>query len=109
MLRKARRLHPDAADVRRVDAEIAFTEAKVLIAEGRPDRFLLTRAVELDPDHGDAKQLLATFDKAAVKQDDVAPRYGLAGAIAGGTVLLLGIAGFFMLKKKQPADVPRKA
>lgn len=109
MLRKARRLHPDVGEVRRVDAEIAFTEAKILIAEGRPDRFLLTRAVELDPDHAEARRLLATFETAAVKDDDrVVPRYGLAGAIAGGAALLLGIAGFFMLKKKKPGAGPEK-
>jgi len=109
-LRKSRRLDPEASDISRVDAEIAYTEAKVLIAEGRPDRFLLERAVDLDPNHTDAKQLLVTFDKAAVKEEAVAPRYGIAGAIAGITVLLLGIVGFFTLRKKNPGpgSTPRR-
>lgn len=114
MLRKARRLDPTASDVAKLDAEIAYTEAKALIAEGRPDRFLVERAVELDPDHADARALLASFDQRAV-EDPTAPaaatkpRYGLAGAVAGGTVFLMAlVAALLFRKKKEPPSPPAR-
>lgn len=107
MLRKARRLDPMSKSGSTVDAEIAFTEAKILIAEGRPDRFLVERAHELDPSHAEAKSLLDTFEAQAVKPDPPVPRYGLAGAVAGGTVLLAGIVAFFWRRK--PKAQPPKA
>ncbi|NUP09980.1 MAG: hypothetical protein HOW73_28360 [Polyangiaceae bacterium] len=108
MLRKARRLDPDPKNTA-IDAEIAFTEAKILIAEGRPDRFLVDRAVKLDPTHADAKALLDGFEEQAVQPDKPVPRYGLAGGIAGGTVLLAGIAAFFLFRKKPAPKATAKA
>ncbi len=111
MLRKARRLDPSAADLKRLDAEIAYTEGKALIAEGRPDRFLIERAVDLDPDHAEARTLLASFDERAV-EDPAAPsapkpRYGIAGAVAGATVLIMAIvAALLFRRKKQPPAPP---
>jgi cytochrome c-type biogenesis protein CcmH/NrfG len=70
MLRKARRLDPESKDAAKLDADIAYVEAKLLIADGRPDRYLLERAVELDPDHAEARSLLAGFEeKALVKRE----------------------------------------
>lgn len=109
MLRKARRLDPQSESVTRIDAEIAFTEAKVLIAEGRPDRFLLKRATDLDPTHEEAKALLASFEKAAVPPPAEPPmRYGPAGAIAGGALVLAALAAFFLRKKTPPPASPPK-
>ncbi len=57
MLRKARLLDPRAPDATKLDAQIAFLEARLMAASGRPDRFLLDRALELDPSHDEAKAL----------------------------------------------------
>ncbi len=117
MLRKARRLAPESADARakvdidvdKVDAEIAFTEAKVLIKEGRPERYLLTRATELDPSHVEAKELLASFEeKASPKPQAAVPRYTLAGGIGAGALLLIGFVAFFRRKKSSPNASPQK-
>lgn len=103
MLRKAKRLDPKGADVTRIEAEIAFSEAKVLIEEGRPDRFLVQRAVELDPTHSEAKALLDGFEEQALKEPaPPPPRYGLAGAIAGATVALMGLVAFLLLRRPPP-------
>jgi len=108
MLRKARRLAPESPDANRVDAEIAFTEAKVLIKEGRPERYLLTRATELDPTHAEAKELLASFEeKASPKPQTAVPRYTLAGGVGAAALLLIGFVAFF--RRKKPAPAPEKA
>ncbi|MBK6517374.1 MAG: hypothetical protein IPG04_25495 [Polyangiaceae bacterium] len=107
MLRKAKRLDPQGAEVSRIDAEIAYSEAKVLIEEGRPDRFLVKRAVELDPDHIEAKALLDSFEEQALGEPaPPPPRYGLAGAIAGGTVALMGLVALFLLRRPAPKRRP---
>ncbi|MBL8740202.1 MAG: HEAT repeat domain-containing protein, partial [Myxococcales bacterium] len=103
MLRKARRLSPAAGDANKIEAEIAFTEAKVLIKEGRPERYLLTRATELDPTHVEAKELLASFEeKATPKPQAAVPRYTLAGGIGAAALLLIGFVAFFRRKKGGP-------
>lgn len=101
MLRKARRLDPTAENLGKLDAEIAYTESKILIADGRPDRLLLERATKLDPEHKDAAALLASFEQAAVPPPPAPPKpkYGLAGGIAGGTLALLGVVAFFWRRK----------
>lgn len=91
MLRKARRLDPDSPSAPKIDAEIAFTEAKALLAEGRPDRSLVERAVELDPEHAGARQLLAGFEQQAVKEQPTWPRKAVAGGIAGGAAALIAL------------------
>lgn len=103
MLRKAQRLDPGGKDEKRIESLIALTEAKLLIQDRRPDRFLLERAIELDPSNQEAKDLLASFEAKAVeqKQGDK-KRFITAGAIFGGMlvgVLLVGFVG----RKKKPA------
>jgi tetratricopeptide (TPR) repeat protein len=115
MLRKARRLEPatpaaDSADpaVARIDAEIAFTEAKLLIAEGRPDRFLVARALELDPSHAGAKELAASFDeRAVVVVDKPWKRYWAAGGVGALTLALLAFAALF--RRSKPGSPPAPA
>ncbi len=107
LLRKARRLRTD--DARSIDAEIAFTEAKVLLADGRPDRFLLARAVELDPDHAEAKLLLESFEREAVKRSEaVEPKrpYVLLGGIAAATILLAGLIALIPWRRKKAPPAP---
>ncbi len=110
MLRKARRLQPAspsgdgaATDPARIDAEIAFTEAKLLIAEGRPDRFLVARALELDPTHSGAKELAASFDeRAVVVVEKPWRRYWAAGGVGALTLALLAFAALFRRSKPEP-------
>jgi hypothetical protein len=102
-LRKARRLLGQQP-APTIDAEIAFTEAKMLLAEGRPDRFLLKRAVELDPNHNEAAALLASFDQEAAREaQSVQPKppYVLAGAIAAVAALLAGVIALLPWGRKQ--------
>ncbi|MFO0547896.1 MAG: hypothetical protein U0271_05885 [Polyangiaceae bacterium] len=113
LLRKARRLAGDEA-APRIDAEIAYSEAKVLIDEGRPDRVLLKRAIELDPTHNDAKALLESLDRQtpATPADSAAaaqPHYGRAGAIAAAMVLVVGLAlALFHKRSPTPPAPPRR-
>jgi hypothetical protein len=91
MLRKARRLDPESKDGPKLDADIAYVEAKLLIADGRPDRYLLERAVELDPEHAEARSLLAGFEEKALVQREASKKGLAAAAVAGATVLMLAI------------------
>jgi tetratricopeptide (TPR) repeat protein len=105
LLRKARRLAPDAAGGvpfgRELDAEIAFTEAKILLAAGKPDRFLIERALELDPSHAGAKELRASFETQAVAERPRWPRFAAAGAAALATLAL--VAAVLLLFRGKPA------
>lgn len=109
MLRKAQRLDPTGAAAKTIEAEIAFSEAKALMAEGKPDRFLLQRAVELDPTHKEAAELLAGFEQKAAEtaqQDKPVPRYALSGAILGISIAIAGVIAFFRLKKPKVEPPP---
>ncbi len=108
MLRKARRLSPEGDGTNKIEAEIAFTEAKILIAEGRPERYLLERAFELDPAHVEAKALLDDFERKAVADAPPPPsrKFTTAGIIAAVTTLLTGLALF--LRKKSPPGPPSR-
>lgn len=103
MLRKAQRLDPGGADDKKIESLIALTEAKLLIHDRRPDRFLLERAVELDPTNQEAKDLLASFETKAIeqKQSDK-KRFITAGAIFGGMIVGVLLVGFVGRKKKKP-------
>lgn len=109
LLRKALRLDPTGAGAKPIEAEIAFSEAKALIAEGKPDRYLLARAVELDPTHQEAAQLLANFDQRALESappPPPAPRWALSGGILAAAIALSGLVAFFRMKKPAPPAPP---
>ena len=80
LIGKALRLDPDHESHDKTEAEIAFTEAKKLEAEGRPDAFLLRRALELDPGHQGAKEALAGFEQRVI----LPPTSNVRWAAAGG-------------------------
>lgn len=106
-LRKARRLVNKPAPT--VDAEIAYTEAKMLLDEGRPDRFLLKRALELDPDHAEARALMVSFEEEAVRQAaQIEPKrpYGLVGGIAAGALALAALVALLPRRRPRPSAVP---
>jgi tetratricopeptide (TPR) repeat protein len=105
-LRKARRLVSKPSP--RVDAEIAYTEAKMLLDEGRPDRFLLKRALELDPEHAEAQALMASFESEATRRaaavEPTRP-YTLAGGIAAGALALAAVVAL-LPRRKRRSPVP---
>jgi hypothetical protein len=102
-LRKALRLGPAEVDKRRIQARIAVLEARQLIAKGTPDRFLLDRALELDPDNAEAKELLASLDEKREARQVEQKRY--FGAIVA--VLVALCAAILLQWRRSPA--PPKA
>lgn len=93
MLRKALRLDPKGEGAKKLEAEIAYLEGVILIEKGSADRFLLNRAIELDPGHDRAKRVLASLEEKVVERKSNLNRYiaaagvGLAALIA---MILLG-------------------
>jgi tetratricopeptide (TPR) repeat protein len=107
LLRKAQRLDPGGADDKKIEGQIAYVEARLLMRQGRPDRFLLERAIELDPSNKDARDALATFEEKAVEQKKTnLNRFVAAGAVFVGMVALaLGI-GLWGRKRTPPNEPP---
>jgi len=103
LLRKAQRLDPDGKDANRIGSQIALTEAQLLIRDHRPDRFLLERAVELDPDNLEAKDLLASFQERAVEQkSNDKRRFAAAAAIFAAMLAGVGAIGLLGRRKRPP-------
>jgi tetratricopeptide (TPR) repeat protein len=99
-LRKALRLGPSDAEAKKIRARIALLEAKQLIAKGTPDRFLLQRAIELDPDDGEAQKLLDSL-KHEAEERQVEQKKKVGGILA----LVLGIAvAILVLRRRDPDD-----
>ncbi len=99
-LRKARRLEPSDADKKTIEARIALVEAKQLIEKGTPDRFLLQRAIELDPENSEAKDLLASLQEKS-EERQVKRKKKVGGIIA----ILLGLAAaILVLRRRDPDD-----
>lgn len=100
LLRKAVRLGPAEGTKKRIEARIALLEAKQLVEAGTPDRFLLERAVELDPDDGEAKTLLASLEQEA-EERQAEQKKNFTGIIA----LVLGLAvAILVLRRRDPDD-----
>lgn len=99
LFRKALRLDPQNKEKGALESLIALTEAKLLIADGRPDRFLLERAVELDASNTEARDLMKQFDEKVVAERPAWPRYAVAGGIFAGMLALLGLISWFFRKK----------
>jgi len=102
MLRKALRLQAEGADVRLVEADIAYLEARVLMKRGIPDRFLLERALELNPDHARARDALASFEVRVAQRKESYRRY----FYAGGVFLLALIALIFLARRRSEPRRP---
>jgi len=110
LLRKALRLEPESAQRTVVEAEIAFSEAKLLEAQGRPDVFLLRRAVELDPSHAAAREALATFETRVVEPPADRLRLAVAGSIGAFAILVAGAIALTGRRRKltPPAEKTTK-
>lgn len=102
LARKALRLDPKGAGARALQADVAWLEAMVSRKDGVPDRFLLERALELEPAHAGAKQALAALDeKAPVVEPPVRRqrRFLAAGGVGAGALALM--AGIWWLGRRR--------
>jgi tetratricopeptide (TPR) repeat protein len=103
VLRKALRLDPKGDGAKKIEAEIAYLEGVALIEKGTPDKFPLTKAIEIDPTHERAKRALAELE-----QERVAPkksfvrRYLAAGGV--GFAALLAMIVLVRIKPKKRAE-----
>ncbi len=103
-LRRAERLGK-GSDVEKAAQSLRLTlEAESLADAGIADRTLLTRALEVNPNNGRAKDELSRFEHGEIKADD-SSRYYAAGAI--GLVALGGIA--FVLTRKGAPEPMRES
>ncbi len=91
-LRKALRLAPDGPDKPKIESRLALLEGQALMERGTPDRFILRRAVELDPDNVEARELLASLDETADTRQTKSKRT-LAAIVVG----LIGLAAILLL------------
>jgi tetratricopeptide (TPR) repeat protein len=104
MLRKALRLDPKGPSARPLEADIAYLEGMVLIARGTPDKFILERALELDPTHDRARAALASLEDKAIDRQSNLRRYSAAATI--GVIALLGIALLARRRRSSPSPAP---
>lgn len=103
-LRKAARLDPEAPDRGRVDSRIATLEGKWLAEKGTPDTFVLRRALELDPDNTEARDLLKALEERTVKVERATKRY-----VAVGGIGLVAILAMIWLARRRDAPTPPAA
>jgi HEAT repeat protein len=108
-LRKALRLRPEHPDNPKIESRIAYLEALDLIDAGTPDRFLIERAIELDPTNEDARALLGSLEERAVKKQSRTQRYVGAAAIALVAVVGMVVVALWPRRRKRPsASTPTK-
>jgi tetratricopeptide (TPR) repeat protein len=88
-LRKALRLRPQHADNAHVESRLYTLEAEMLAEAGTPDRFILQRALELDPGNEQARGALAALEAGAVERQGRSGR--LLGALGVGLAALVAL------------------
>ncbi len=91
-LRKALRLAPDGPERPKIESRLALLEGQALVEKGTPDRFILRRAIELDPENVEAKKLLASLVEAADARQTKSKR-SLAAIVVG----VIGLAAIVLL------------
>jgi tetratricopeptide (TPR) repeat protein len=102
-LRKALRLGPAASDRPRIESWVMTLEAEELLEAGTPDRTLLERALEIDPDNARARELLATLVERATRAPARAARWVLAGIVF---VAGLALAALIALRRPRKPSPP---
>jgi tetratricopeptide (TPR) repeat protein len=98
LLRKALRLDPRGEGAAKTEAEIAYLEGMILIEQGTPDKFVLTRALELDPTHERARRALDSLGDKALVQQDSRGRYRIAAGVGVAALVAL-----LLLARRRPA------
>jgi len=104
LYRKGLRLDPKGPRAKAMEAEVAYLEAMASRKDGLPDRFLLERALEIDPRHEGAKRALGMLEERAVAKPPRRGRYLAAGGV--GAVGVLAMAGIWLLGRRRN-DVKR--
>jgi tetratricopeptide (TPR) repeat protein len=99
MMRKALRLDPKGDRARSAEAEIAYLEGELSIAEGAPDRTAFERALTLDPAHERARLGLASLEDKAIERQSHLQRYVGAGAIGVAALVAL----ILLMRRRPPA------
>lgn len=107
MLRKALRLDPTSPGAKALESEIAGMEGALLAARGTPDKFILERAIELDPTNASARATLAGLEDKAIERQSSIRRYVLAAGI--GVAALLAMAVLWWRRSDGEATPPDPA
>lgn len=106
MLRKALRLDPKGEQAKMIEAEVAYLEGMVLMDKGAVDRFLFTRALELNPAHEGAKRALASLEQKAVERQSNWQRYAAAAGLGVAALIAMILLG---RRPRRPKDEPPSA
>ena len=101
-LSKAWRLLPADTDKKKIESRLATIEGKELIDRGTPDRFILERAVELDPENEQAKALLASLEQEAQQREHRSKRYVAVAGIGLAALVALVLLLFWRRPKASP-------
>ncbi|WP_437712548.1 hypothetical protein WMF45_43495 [Sorangium sp. So ce448] len=104
MLRKALRLDAPGERAKKVEAEIAYLEGALLIERGTPDKFVLERAIELDPSHAGARAALTSLGDKVAERKSQTNRH-----IAAGAVGLAAVLSMFFIARRRSAPSPARA
>ncbi|WP_437277597.1 hypothetical protein WME90_41155 [Sorangium sp. So ce375] len=103
MLRKALRLDAPGERAKKIEAEIAYLEGALLIERGTPDKFVLERAIELDPSHAGAKAALASLGDKVAERKSQTNRHLAAGAVG-----LAAVLSMFLIARRRSAPSPSR-
>ena len=104
VLRKALRLDPKSEGASALASQIAYLEGLVSIDRGQPDRFVLARAVDLDPANAKARQALAGLE--AKVEERKASRGRQAAALSVGALALVAM---LLIAIRRPRRSPASA
>ncbi|WP_438039995.1 hypothetical protein [Sorangium sp. So ce128] len=104
MLRKALRLDAPGERARKIEAEIAYLEGALLIERGTPDKFVLERAIELDPSNAGARAALASLGDKVAERKSQTNRHIAAGAVGLAAVLSM----FFIARRRSAPSRARE-
>ena len=88
-LRTALRLHPETAELQRLESRVATLEGRILAKRGTPDPFILRRAIDLDPTNSAARDLLKKLETRTLTIENKTKRYAAAGAITLAALLAM--------------------
>ncbi|WP_437325718.1 hypothetical protein [Sorangium sp. So ce381] len=103
MLRKALRLDAPGERAKKIEAEIAYLEGALLIERGTPDKFVLERAIELDPSNAGARAALASLGDKVAERKSQTNRH-----IAAGAVGLAAVLSMFFIARRRSAPSPAR-
>lgn len=104
LFRKAKRLWPESARAKQIEAEIAYLEGKELLARGVADLEPFQRALSLDPGHEQARAELTRLEASV---EDRQARIRTFAAV--GVAVVVALAGFLLFGGRRPPRRPARA